>query len=236
MDFQHFFEGRIRSKDELCMEGGMVMDIFADSHTLLNVLLLAVVFLAVLTEIKTAGLGIGAIVGLAGAGVFFYAQAQSGLVGWMEIGLFLLGVAFLLMEIVLTGVGLFAVLGISSIFVSLVWAMGGDINAIKVLLAGLVLAVVLFALIAAKLPTSKLWERVVLRDTESAEAGYNSVDDHSSLLGKEGIVISELHPSGKVEIDGKVFDVVSTGAYIEEGERVAVAEVVGVRIVVHRIG
>ena len=213
----------------------MVMTIFADLHTMMNVLLLAVVFIAILTEIKTAGMGVGAIIGLVGAGIFFYAQSQSGTVGWWEIGLFLLGTLFLLMEILFTGVGLFAVLGISSIFVSLIWAMGGDIDAVKVLLAGLVLAVIAFAFIATKLPSSKLWERVVLRETESAEAGYNSVDDYGMLVGKEGVVTAELRPSGKVEIDGKVYDVVSTGAYIEEGERVVVAEAVGMRIVVHRV-
>lgn len=211
------------------------MTIFADFHTMMNVLLLAVVFIAILTEIKTAGMGVGAIIGLVGAGIFFYAQSQSGTVGWWEIGLFLLGTLFLLMEILFTGVGLFAVLGISSIFVSLIWAMGGDIDAVKVLLAGLVLAVIAFAFIATKLPSSKLWERVVLRETESAEAGYNSVDDYGMLVGKEGVVTAELRPSGKVEIDGKVYDVVSTGAYIEEGERVVVAEAVGMRIVVHRV-
>ncbi|MBQ6712472.1 MAG: serine protease [Selenomonadales bacterium] len=211
------------------------MTIFADLHTMMNVLLLAVVFIAILTEIKTAGMGVGAIIGLVGAGIFFYAQSQSGTVGWWEIGLFLLGTLFLLMEILFTGVGLFAVLGISSIFVSLIWAMGGDIDAVKVLLAGLVLAVIAFAFIATKLPSSKLWERVVLRETESAEAGYNSVDDYGMLVGKEGIVTAELRPSGKVEINGKIYDVVSTGAYIEEGERVVVAEAVGMRIVVHRV-
>lgn len=211
------------------------MTIFADFHTMMNVLLLAVVFIAILTEIKTAGMGVGAIIGLVGAGIFFYAQSQSGTVGWWEIGLFLLGTLFLLMEILFTGVGLFAVLGISSIFVSLIWAMGGDIDAVKVLLAGLVLAVIAFAFIATKLPSSKLWERVVLRETESAEAGYNSVDDYGMLVGKEGVVTAELRPSGKVEIDGKVYDVVSTGAYIEEGERVVVAEAIGMRIVVHRV-
>ena len=211
------------------------MTIFADFHTMMNVLLLAVVFIAILTEIKTAGMGVGAIIGLVGAGIFFYAQSQSGTVGWWEIGLFLLGTLFLLMEILFTGVGLFAVLGISSIFVSLIWAMGGNIDAVKVLLAGLVLAVIAFAFIATKLPSSKLWERVVLRETESAEAGYNSVDDYGMLVGKEGVVTAELRPSGKVEIDGKVYDVVSTGAYIEEGERVVVAEAVGMRIVVHRV-
>lgn len=211
------------------------MTIFADFHTMMNVLLLAVVFIAILTEIKTAGMGVGAIIGLVGAGIFFYAQSQSGTVGWWEIGLFLLGTLFLLMEILFTGVGLFAVLGISSIFVSLIWAMGGDIDAVKVLLAGLVLAVIAFAFIATKLPSSKLWERVVLRETESAEAGYNSVDDYGMLVGKEGIVTAELRPSGKVEINGKIYDVVSTGAYIEEGERVVVAEAVGMRIVVHRV-
>lgn len=211
------------------------MTIFADYHTMMNVLLLAVVFLAILTEIKTAGMGIGAIIGLVGAGIFFYAQAQSGMVGWWEIGLFLFGTLFLLMEILLTGVGLFAVLGISSIFVSLIWSMGGDIAAVKVLLAGLVLAVVAFALIATKLPSSKLWERVVLRETESGEAGYNSVDDYGMLVGKEGSVTSELRPSGKVEIDGKIYDVVSSGPYLEEGERVVVSEAVGMRIVVRRV-
>ena len=211
------------------------MTIFADFHTMMNVLLLAVVFIAILTEIKTAGMGVGAIIGLVGAGIFFYAQSQSGTVGWWEIGLFLLGTLFLLMEILFTGVGLFAVLGISSIFVSLIWAMGGDIDAVKLLLAGLVLAVIAFAFIATKLPSSKLWERVVLRETESAEAGYNSVDDYGMLVGKEGIVTAELRPSGKVEINGKIYDVVSTGAYIEEGERVVVAEAVGMRIVVHRV-
>ena len=211
------------------------MAIFADFHTMINVLLLAVVFIAILTEIKTAGMGVGAIIGLVGAGIFFYAQSQSGTVGWWEIGLFLLGTLFLLMEILFTGVGLFAVLGISSIFVSLIWAMGGNIDAVKVLLAGLVLAVIAFAFIATKLPSSKLWERVVLRETESAEAGYNSVDDYGMLVGKEGVVTAELRPSGKVEINGKIYDVVSTGAYIEEGERVVVAEAVGMRIVVHRV-
>ena len=211
------------------------MTIFADFHTMMNVLLLAVVFFAILTEIKTAGMGVGAIIGLVGAGIFFYAQSQSGMVGWWEIGLFLLGTLFLLMEILLTGVGLFAVLGISSIFVSLIWSMGGDIDAVKVLLAGLVLAVLLFALIATKLPSSKLWERVVLRETESAEAGYNSVDDYGALVGKNGVVTSELRPSGKVEIDGKIYDVVSSGLYLEEGERVVVSEAVGMRIVVCRV-
>ena len=157
------------------------------------------------------------------------------MVGWWEIGLFLLGTLFLLMEILLTGVGLFAVLGISSIFVSLIWSMGGDIDAVKVLLAGLVLAVLLFALIATKLPSSKLWERVVLRETESAEAGYNSLDDYGALVGKNGVVTAERRPSGKVEIDGKVYDVVSSGLYLEEGERVVVSEAVGMRIVVCRV-
>lgn len=211
------------------------MTVGADYHTVLNVLLISVIFLAILTEVKTAGMGIGALVGAVCAGIFFYAQSQFGAVGWLEIGLFLLGVGFLLLEIVLTGVGLFAVLGVSSIFVSIVWAMGGDVDAVQVMLAGLVIAVVIFALIVSKLPKSKLAERIVLHDTESAEKGYNSVDDHTMLRGKVGIVISELRPAGKIQIENKLYDVVSSGAYIEEGERVLVKEVAGARIVVDRI-
>lgn len=211
------------------------MAIFADQHMMINVLLVSVIFLAILTEIKTAGMGIGAIIAAVCAGIFFYAQSLVMAVGWLEIGLFLLGVVFLLLEVVLTGVGLFAVLGVSSIFVSLVWAMGGDVDAVQVMLAGLVIAVVIFALIVSRLPKSKLVSRVVLHERESAEAGYNSVEDYRMLLGKEGVVVSQLRPSGKVKIGDKVYDVVSFGAYIEEAERVVVEEIAGARIVVRRI-
>lgn len=211
------------------------MAVLADQHTMLNVLLLSVIFLAILTEIKTAGMGVGAIIAVVCAGIFFYAQSLVMAVGWTEIGLFLLGVVFLLLEVVLTGVGLFAVLGVSSIFISLVWAMGGDVNAVQVMLAGLVIATLLFACIVRKLPSSKLVARVVLHDTESAEAGYNSVDDYGMLVGKEGVVVSQLRPSGKVRIGDKVYDVVSSGAYIEEAERVVVEEIAGARIIVRRV-
>ncbi len=211
------------------------MELFTQWNTMMDVLLITVIFLAILTEIKTAGMGVGAVVGLLAAGMFFYAQTWDGMTGWMEIGCFLLGTVFLLLEILVTGVGIFGMIGAALIFVSLIWAMGGDFAAIQVLLAALILSAALFAVIASRLPTSRLWQKVVLRESTSADAGYNSVDEPRSLIGSRGKVITKLRPAGKADISGRIVDVVSEGSYIDEGKTVEVIDVVGVRIVVKEV-
>ena len=57
----------------------------------LQVLLLAIVFLGLLVEIKTGGLGAGALLGLVAAGVFFGSQYVKGLVSFYQIAVFLGG-------------------------------------------------------------------------------------------------------------------------------------------------
>ena len=47
---------------------------------ILQVLLLAILFLGVLVEFKTGGLGVGAMLGLTAAGVFFGSRYVQGLV------------------------------------------------------------------------------------------------------------------------------------------------------------
>lgn len=59
--------------------------------------------------------------------------------------------------------------------------------------------------------------------------------DYSFLVGKTGIVISDLKPSGKIEIEQNVYDVTSTKDYIFAGSRVRVAEVYAQKIIVEKI-
>lgn len=54
------------------------------------------------------------------------------------------------------------------------------------------------------------------------------------LVGKDGIVTSILRPAGKALIEGKRYDVVSTGDYIEKDTPVYVTAVDGNRIVVKK--
>ena len=47
---------------------------------------------------------------------------------------------------------------------------------------------------------------------------------HEELVGKEGIARTVLRPSGKVLIQGRLFDAISEYQFVEEGERVVVTK------------
>ncbi len=59
--------------------------------------------------------------------------------------------------------------------------------------------------------------------------------DYSFLLGKCGVVVADLKPSGKAEFDEKVYDVTTTKEYIFAGSRVRVKKVYAQKIVVEKI-
>lgn len=74
---------------------------------------------------------------------------------------------------------------------------------------------------------------VALATQLSSSSGVSSQDEsHKQLLGKTGEVLSDLRPAGRALIEGKKYDVVSGGDYIERGSKIIVSQVNGNRIVV----
>ena len=57
---------------------------------------------------------------------------------------------------------------------------------------------------------------------------------NAPLLGMVGRALTPLRPSGKVEIDGKVLDVIAEGDFVESGEKVEVIDASVFRAVVRR--
>lgn len=204
------------------------------SLPILQELLLVIMFLAILVEIKTGGMGAGILLGLVAAAVFWGTQYTEGLVDLFPIAMFLGGVLCLIIEILMPTIGLLAGVGIALMLYSVVLAMGGDLNAVYAILISLVIAIGLFALVVKKLPSSTLWERFTLKNRSQTSAGFTSAADHSALLGKTGVVLTKLRPSGSIEVDGKPVDVVSEGEFLDKGVKVKVVEVEGSRIVVRR--
>lgn len=216
------------------IKGSDDMDFIIDS-SMVQSLLLVVIFLSILVEIKTGGTGVGALLGLIAAAVFWGSSYVKGLVSLYQIAIFIVGVIFIIIEILTPTVGLLAGIGVVAIFYSLILAMGGDINAIYMMAISLVIAIIIFAIIIKRLPSSKLWKKIILTNTSSTEQGYVSSVDYSQYLNKEGIVLTELRPSGSVEIDGVPVDVVSEGKFISKGEKVRVVKIEGMRIIVRKV-
>lgn len=199
---------------------------------ILQVLLLAILFLGLMVEFKTGGLGVGAMLGITAAGVFFGSRYVQGLVSMVQIGIFLAGVLCIVIEMLAPTVGLLAGLGVAAMLYSVVFALGGTMNAVGSLVAAAVIAVLVFALIVKRLPSSKLWRRLVLHDSTTTENGYVSAETRVELVGCTGRAETELRPSGRALVAGQPVDVVSEGAFIGKGAPVVVVSVNGSRIVV----
>ena len=203
---------------------------------ILQVLLLAILFLGVLVEFKTGGLGVGAMLGLTAAGVFFGSRYVQGLVSMVQIGVFLAGVLCIVIEMLAPTVGLLAGLGVAAMLYSVVLALGGTMNAVGALAASIVLAVLIFAVIVKRLPSSKLWRKLVLHDSTTTESGYVSAETRAELVGCTGFAETELRPSGRALVAGQPVDVVSEGAFIRKGAAIVVVSANGSRVVVRELG
>ena len=79
-------------------------------------------------------------------------------------------------------------------------------------------------------PESRLAKRYVSQSAVG-ELGV----DRPELLHGVGVALSGLRPSGTASINGERVDVVSEGAFIEQGAAIRVVVVEGVRIVVREV-
>lgn len=197
--------------------------------------LMSIIFLAVLTEIKTAGLGVAALIGVLAAALFFGSQWITGIAGWLEILLFLGGILLVVFELYTPGVGIFGISGIIAIFASLFLTLGANEAAINLLAISLLAATIIFLVLVRRLPSSKLWSRFILNDSETKSAGFSSSLDYSIYLAKTGITPTGLRPAGIMIIDGTQLDVVSEGQFVEPNKLVKVVNITGNRIVVRPV-
>lgn len=68
----------------------------------------------------------------------------------------------------------------------------------------------------------------------SEESGYVNLPTNTALVGRVGMVMTALRPSGTIIVDDERHDAVSDGDFIDEGQIVRVLEVHGNRVVVER--
>ena len=102
----------------------------------------------------------------------------------------------------------------------------------SLIIAAIVLIVkLIYILIKRKLKKEKL----ILKGGVVVNATKEGNPDYSFLIGKKGKVVSDLKPSGKAEIDGKVYDVTSVKEYIYQSNLVKVIKIENTRIIVEKI-
>ncbi len=69
----------------------------------------------------------------------------------------------------------------------------------------------------------------------SDQEGFQACTFNREMVGKTATVATDLKPSGQVEIDGKVFQALSEGDYIDKNDQVVVIGGQGSHLIVTRI-
>ncbi len=203
-------------------------------------LLLSVGILGLLLELKAGAFGIGGLVSVASLGLFFGSAFMLGLAGWQELVMLGAGTIALAVELfVLPGFGVAGILGLALIGGSVVLAMlgatptGGDVMiALGILGSSIAItAAVAFAWLR-HLPNSTRWSGLLLRDSVHRGEGYLSAPAHDELVGKVGVALTDLRPSGTAEVEGERVDVVTEGGFVKAGAAITVLRAEGYRHVV----
>ena len=154
-------------------------------------------------------------------------------------GLTILGLLCLLAGFIFVGIEMivpgFSVPGISGIVCLIAGVFlladtvmeGFFITVIVLALLGILMAVMLYLLSKGKFRSP-----IILEEEQKSTEGYLSSSDLKYLLGKKGVVMTDLRPTGVGQIDGINFDVISEGNYISAGEPVEIIKVEGSKLIV----
>jgi membrane-bound serine protease (ClpP class) len=207
------------------------MDTFAPA-------LLGIGMLLLFLEFKTPGFGIFGIGGIVLIAIFFISQHIAGLAGNEAVLFFALGIILVLVELFFfPGTLVSALSGLALIVGSLLWAMvdiwpGEPIRfspeffakPVVNLVFGMSIAVA-GAIIFGRFFKGSWFERMlVLEDAAGGSSQTIRTERESSLPkpGSEGVAVSGLFPSGRVEVDGKRYEARSALGPIEHGRPIRV--------------
>lgn len=209
--------------------------------------LLMVLFGGIFFEMKTPGVGFPILAAAVAALLFFAPSYIEGLAQHWEILLFILGLVLIGLEIfVVPGFGVTGVGGISCVIIGLVLSLLNNnyfdftetgisqvLKALMLVILPITAYVTLLLFMGERLLETKYFKRVSLQTTQESSEGYTvEQKDLKKLVGKTGKADSVLRPSGRVLINGDIYDAISDGEWIQADEVIVVKDFRGSYLIV----
>ncbi|MEE9189844.1 MAG: NfeD family protein [Candidatus Neomarinimicrobiota bacterium] len=207
-------------------------------------LLMTFGFLGILFELQSPGWGIPGTIGAVCLTLSLGASYIAELATMTDLIIILVGVAFLLVEVLfIPGFGVAGIAGIGIIIWGLYALLLPDIPvgeeiksmALTGLTIGIFGGIIALILLFRLMIKTKFWTKLTSPGIESQEAGFNTSIGLEDKVGKKGVAVTDLRPSGWITVDDKRIFVVSEGDYIDQDDPVNILSVEGNRVVVRKI-
>jgi membrane-bound serine protease (ClpP class) len=211
-------------------------------HPIVSGLLIMAIIGGIYFEMQTPGIGFPIGVAIVAAVTYFMPLYLEGLAEHWEILVFLIGIILIMVEIfVVPGFGFSGVIGITLVFTGLTLSLIDNIvfdfqhvNLSRVGTAVLTVVIgVSGGFFISLWASSRIFsahsgpfKNFALQTVQNVDEGFVSIDNSLLLLkGKAGTAQTVLRPGGKIEIDGEIYDAVTSGEFIDRGKSIIVIKV-----------
>jgi len=200
-------------------------------------LLIIVIVGGLYFELQTPGVGFPLLASITAALLYFAPLYLEGLATNIEIIIFVIGVALLLIEIfAIPGFGVTGILGILFIITGLTLAMVESVepsvfsvDIMQLSRAFFTVIIAVFLAMAGSIYLSKKlfdtngFGHLALEKIQDKDKGFTSATKgYADMVGKRGIAHTMLRPSGKINIDDEYYDATATSSFIDAGEAIEV--------------
>ncbi|HEX2935133.1 MAG TPA: NfeD family protein, partial [Bacteroidales bacterium] len=200
-------------------------------------LLIMLIIGGIYFELQTPGIGFPLAAAAVGAVLYFAPLYLEGLAEHWEILLFIVGLILIAIEIfAIPGFGVTGITGIALVITGLTLSMIDnfvfELDLSRAIMAIFkALSVVMISITAALLLSLYFTKSIIgnsriaglsLKAEQRSSDGYISFDNKNNMIGSYGTAVTMLRPSGKVEIEGDIYDSISETGYINQGEKVIV--------------
>lgn len=159
--------------------------------------------------------------------------------GFASMMVMIFGLVLCMIEVVMPGFGVFGILGsfftiggaISRIVLGVTWV---QILAMFILVVAVVAISVILVSVLARL--GLLGKVAIVQDKTVVPVDYEKPSkEQLKLVGKTGFAHTVFKPSGKLVLNGVIYDAISDGEFIEQGEKIKVVEIKNNNIIVKKV-
>lgn len=201
-------------------------------------------------EVKTPGFGVPGIVGLSCLVLLFGAHYVLGLAEVLDLLLILTGITLIVFEVfVIPGFGLAGIAGFASLTMGLylmltnvtipqyTWDYERLADVAWTLIMGLVAFTVFVFFTIRMFPRTPFYRAVVLGTAQDVDRGFTAqtYEAAHSATGLTGTTTTMLRPAGKGRFEGRLYDIVSRGDFLDKGVKVRIVRAEGNRYVVEPV-
>ena len=204
-------------------------------------LLMTFGFLGILFELQSPGWGIPGSFGAICLTLSLGASAIAELATMTDLLIIFVGLVLLFIEgFLIPGFGIAGIAGIVVLLWGLYELLIPDIpvshdiysRALDGLTIGIIGGIIALVLLFRLMIKTKFWNKLTSPGVESKDAGYTVSMGLEDWVGKSGKTVTDLRPSGWINIDNQKIFVVTEGEFLEKNQPVKILSVDGNRVIV----